>query len=479
MFLSKEGAESFRNDVVPALPPALVQHWPYVVLVVYLVDVLLLVSIGKVPLAYNARNLIVRWRITLLTALAFTVVVGLLTVLLAFVNGMDQLTENSGIPGNVFILSDGSTDEVFSNLGFGDVDNVERETVTLDPKDRPLPETVGVKRVRLGEREVSLFSKETYCVVNQAVPNPSPGRPPRRFVQVRGVEDAEISAAVHNVGLLPGGKWFDPTSGVRPPPDGKGSSWIEAVIGEGVAGTLGSDKGKARLGVGDTFEMGERTWVVTGVLHAEGSTFGSEVWAKQQQVGELFRKKNFTTVALRVSDESAAGAKAMAYHLRNNYTVQKLKAQTEMEYYSELGKTNKGILVIVIVVAVVMAIGGVFGVMNTMFAAIAQRTKDIGVLRLLGFKRWQVLVSFMLESFGIALIGGLLGCLIGGLLADGRTAQSIVSSGQGSGKTVILRMTVNTDIVMAGVLFTLVMGRLGGLVPALSAMRLKILESLR
>src|SRR5262249_26311038 len=141
------------KETVAALPPALVQHWPYVVLVVYLVDVLLLLAIGKVPVAYNVRNLVVRWRITVLTALAFTVVLGLLTVLLAFVNGMDELTENGGIPGNVLVLSDGATDEFFSNLGYNDVTNVERETVKVDAKGRPLLAPVTVKKGRVGDRD--------------------------------------------------------------------------------------------------------------------------------------------------------------------------------------------------------------------------------------------------------------------------------------------------------------------------------------
>jgi len=118
-------------------------------------------------------------------------------------------------------------------------------------------------------------------------------------------------------------------------------------------------------------------------------------------------------------------------------------------------------------------------VMNTMFAAISQRTKDIGMLRILGFARWQVLVSFFLETLVIALAGGLLGCALAYLFFDGATATSIVSSGQGGGKTVVLKLIVDANTVAIGVLFTLIMGALGGLVPALSAMRLRPLESLR
>ena len=125
-----------------------------------------------------------------------------------------------------------------------------------------------------------------------------------------------------------------------------------------------------------------------------------------------------------------------------------------------------------------MSVGGIFGVMNTMFAAISQRTKDIGVLRLLGYARWQILVSFLLESLVIALVGGLLGCALGSL-ADGWTATSMMMGQGGGGKSVVLQLAVSADIIATGILLTLLMGLLGGLLPALSAMRLKPLEALR
>jgi putative ABC transport system permease protein len=118
-------------------------------------------------------------------------------------------------------------------------------------------------------------------------------------------------------------------------------------------------------------------------------------------------------------------------------------------------------------------------VMNTMFASISARIREVGVLRILGFKRWQILISFMLESLLLAAVGGALGCLLG-LAADGREAKTTLSSGQGpGGMMVALKVLIDYQTLAAGMLFTLVMGRLGGLVPALSAMRMKILESLR
>src|SRR6266511_2220477 len=137
---------------------------------------LALLFVGRVPLRYNVRNLMVRWRTTLLTAFAFTAVIGLMTVMLAFVNGMYRLTASSAQPGNVIVLADGATDELFSNLGYSDTGDVERQPGVLrDDNDRPL------------------CSKEVYVIVNQAIPGAAEGGRKRRFVQVRGIEDPVVS----------------------------------------------------------------------------------------------------------------------------------------------------------------------------------------------------------------------------------------------------------------------------------------------
>jgi ABC-type antimicrobial peptide transport system permease subunit len=454
--------------LVDRLPVAIVEHWPHVLMIIYLLDLGVLAVIGKVPIQYNARNLIVRWPITVMTTLAFVVVVGLLTVMLAFVTGVNKTTSESGFSGNVMILSDGATDELFSNLGYGNVDNVERIVATLDENDRALAKRVGVKQTKNRDGQtIFMSSRETYCVINQQIP----GKDRRRFVQLRILVDGDISASVHNLPLIEG-EWFS-TTGV----DGQGR--IQCVLGQGVAGTLGEDVNKKRLEAGDTFELGDLQWIVTGVMKTEGTTYGSEIWCGNvNTVTKTFGKENYTTLVLRVMDDREASARALAYHIRTRYQTTKLKAVVETEYFADLNKSNQQFLQSVIGLAIVMAIGGIFCVMITMFSAIAQRTKDIGVLRLLGFKRWQVLVSFLLESMGIAVVGGLLGLGIGAI-CNGFSVTSIASSGQGGGKSVAAKLVVNQDVILVCMLFTLIMGRLGGLVPALSAMRLKILEALR
>lgn len=430
---------------------------------------LLLLAISKVPLSYTVRNLTVRWRTTLLTASAFTAVVALLVVMLAFVNGMQKLTEGTGQPGNVLILADGASDEVMSNLTSTELSDIENEPAVLRENGEPLA------------------TRETYLVVNQPIPNAGPGKPKRRFLQMRGPDDPVRAALVHGLSLQDG-QWFS-EAGVRKltgelrKAAGQDTA-IEAVLGEGVARELARDRtpeqlavatNRQQLDVGDLFTLGDRAWIVSGIMASSGSTFNSEVWARRQLIGPLFGKENYTSMIVRTADDDAASA--FCDFLKEKYSKAAVAAQVETAYYASLSDTNKQFLFAIIFVTVVMSIGGVLGVMNTMFAAISQRIKDIGVLRLLGYSRRHILVALLLESLLIALVGGLLGCLIGSL-SDGWAATSVVA-GAGMGKSVALKLVVDAKTLAVGVVLTLIMGGLGGAVPALSAMRLTPLEALR
>lgn len=422
--------------------------------------------VTKVPFSYSLRNLQVRWKTSAVTALAFTLVICLLTVMLAFVKGMDKLTEGSGVPGNVMILSDGATDEAFSTLP--------RSSVQLLPSELQ-------KMIVKNPGGEYLATQEVFVICTHVIPHPEPGGRRRRFVQMRGLDNARIAAEVHQIELAAGG-WFS-DSGIRKIKREYQGGTIEdtapeVVLGDGIAKTFGRDLGKATLVPGDVVEIGPRFWYVVGVMEPSNSAFGSEIWAKDTPVGQTFgRRDSYSSYVVRTQDEETG--RLAAGLLKEFRSERALSAQTEQQYYASLSQTSTQFRYAVLFVAVVMAIGGVLGVMNTMFAAISQRTKDIGVLRLLGYSRFKILCSFLMESMVIALVGGTLGCLLG-LLTDGWTASSIVSSGAGGGgKSVVLRLTVDSSVIWIGLLFTYLMGAVGGLVPALSAMRLKPLESLR
>jgi hypothetical protein len=435
-----------------AVPPA-----------VALVVVAAVLVAGKVPLRYNLRNLYVCWKTTALTALAFTVVIALLMFMHAFAAGITRLSEKSGQPANVICLADGASDESYSTLSPG-------ATADLDHQD-------GVARGADGR---PLCSREVFVFTNQDMPARPGERPKHRFFQLRGVEEPDVSAQVHGL-VLVSGRWFS-GSGIRAPTSGAeagGSPYaqVEAVVGEGLARELGQERGKQMLEPGDVLTIGPREWVIVGIMRGAETTFGSEVWAKRQKVGEAFHKEDlYTAVVLRA--ESAARARELAERLSRDFKKSAVSAQTESDYFGKMSEANEQLLGSIYLVAGIMALGGVFGVMNTMFAAISQRTKDIGMLRMLGFARWQVLVSFLLESLLIAALGGVIGCAVG-YLANGVTTDSVVGTSGGGMKRVSFRMVVDTNTLAAAALFTLVMGFLGGLLPALSAMRQKPLDALR
>src|SRR6516162_4700040 len=137
------------------------------ILASYVVLLVTLPLLGKIPLSYSLRNLLVRWKITLMTMTAFTLIAALLVVMLAFINGMYRLTANSAHPGNVMVLSDGAPDEAFSNLVKSDVGQLQNLDGVLREGDEPLA------------------SWEVYVTVNMLIKDPAPGRRPRRFIQVR------------------------------------------------------------------------------------------------------------------------------------------------------------------------------------------------------------------------------------------------------------------------------------------------------
>jgi len=381
---------------------------------------------------------------------------------------------------------------VFSSLGYRDVSKIEMH-----------------KLVQSDDRGHKMASWELYMVNNQPIPNAPKGGRERRFLQLRGVDDPVISGQVHGMTLKEGGQWFSeagvqevdklnpdavrdltvaiagdladpmgtgPLSAARRVHGGRITETLgQAVLGEGIARDLGSDLHKKMIEVGDTFEIGPKKWVVVGIMQSGGSTFDSEIWVKRDFAGPLFGKSGHTTCVLRTADADAAAE--LAKDLTANYKDSALQATVETEYYEKLNTTNLQFLWAIGFVMLLMSIGGVVGVMIVMFAAISQRSKDIGMLRIVGFAGWQVLVSFFLEALLLAVIGGLVGCAVG-YFANGHDMSSPVG-GQGGPKGVALKIVVDHNILILGMLFALLMGCVGGLAPAIFAMRVRPLESLR
>jgi putative ABC transport system permease protein len=381
-----------------------------------------------VPLSYNYRNLRVRWKTTLMTASGFTLVVAALVVMLAFLNGIEAACATSGEPENVIVLSKGNNDEVISQMDRSLVAQVETSKgVALDASGQPIA------------------SRELFMVVHH--------RPDKsgefHFLQVRGVLPAAFR--VHSQLRLLSGRAFRP-----------GQS--EVMIGKGV-------QRENHFQVGDTVEIGRKHWKIVGVFESRGAAFEAELWCDLNELASQFRREGlYSTVVLTAS--TPQGAEELAERLRDSRSVS-VEAMTEPKYYQKQAEQTKIMQTAAWVVAWFMGIGALFGVMNTMFAAIGQRAKDIAVLRILGFAARDILLSFLIEAILIAIVGGLCG------VALGAAVNGITHSIALGARYIDFAFRVDGNILVFAGIFSVIMGILGGLLPALSAMRIKPLEALR
>jgi ABC-type lipoprotein release transport system permease subunit len=374
-----------------------------------------------VPLSYSCRNLRVRWKTTLMTASGFTLVIAALVVMLAFIRGIEQACAVSGEPENVLLLAKGNSDEVMSRLDRAAASQAE------------------------STRGVTLASRELYMVVHHQDPKTGD----YRFLQLRGVLPAAFR--VHTVVRVIRGEPFRP-------------SQSEVIIGKAVQRETG-------LGVGDVLDVGRKRWKVRGVFEANGSAFEAEVWADLNEVASQFRREgSYSSVVLRAAD--AASAEELAERLAHG-RGSSVDAMTETRYYQKQAEEAGVMKTAAWVIAWFMGVGAMFGVMNTMFAAIAQRTKDIAVLRIMGYEAGHILLSFLLEATLIAVLGGGLG------LALGCATNGLTQSASVGARQIDFAFRIDAGIVAFAAAFVVVMGVLGGVLPALSAMRIKPLEALR
>ncbi len=381
-----------------------------------------------VPVSYNYRNLLVRWKTTLMTAGGFTLVVAALSVMLAFVEGIRAVCNNSGEPENVVVLAKGNTDEVLSRVD--------------DQTAREIEHISGIKRGTDGR---PLVSRELFLVVTQ----PTSELGIYEMLQVRGLRPEGFE--VHTRVSIVEGRRFS-------------SGRDEIIVGR-------LFKEQAGIELGGQVGIGRKKWTVVGVFDAEGAVFESEIWCGLQELSQQFRRKgSYSSLVIRAQDP--LDAPNLAQKIASSHRIS-AEARTETEHFAKQAEDTDSIHTAGIVIAIFMAIGAVFGITNTMFAAISQRTKDIAVMRLLGFRRGEIMVSFLVEALLISFVGGLLGTLVG-YGVNGLTLE--FSTGA---KAIAFAFVVDGKTVALGVAFSLAMGVVGGLLPAWSAMRVDPLESLR
>jgi ABC-type lipoprotein release transport system permease subunit len=226
-------------------------------------------------------------------------------------------------------------------------------------------------------------------------------------------------------------------------------------------------------GIGQSLRFAGRDWTVTCHFTAAGSAFESEIWGENEQFMPVFRGEVFQSITFRLKDPASFEEAQRALQADKRMTVD---AHRESDFYAQQSQLLGQILsFLAIMITSIMAVGAVFGAINTMYAAIASRAPEIGVLLTLGFRPWSVLVSFLAESAFIAVIGGVLGCLFA-LPLNGIVTSTTNWS---SFSEVAFSFRVTPALLLVGLVFAVAMGIVGGFFPALRAARLQVIQALR
>jgi putative ABC transport system permease protein len=384
-----------------------------------------------IPITYNVRNLKLRKGLTIMTTLGIALTVTTAIFLMALLEGLNRAFVTSGDSLNVLALRKGSEAELSG--GF----NAE-----LLPTLRNLP---GIAKDRHGEPMVSgewvvlivLPRKDGTGEVN---------------VTVRGMmpDGLELRPRVK----LVEGRWFSP--GQR-----------EVVVSESI------HKRFSDANVGDSMQFGKGPWNVVGVFDAGGSAYESEIWGDVNQMAADFdRQGGFSSAYLRATDPISANA------LKNRVSDDqrlKLDGILETEYYAKQTRSGAPIKFVGMIVAIAMAIGSSFAAMNTMYAAVAYRSREIATLRVIGFSRPSILTSFVIESLLLSLLGAMVGIVLM-LPFNGMTTGT---SNAVTFSEVVFSLRMTPAVLLTAILFGVVMGLFGGFAPAWHAARQDIIAALR
>ena len=384
----------------------------------------------RVPLSYNFRNLAVRKTTTVMTALGISLTVAVLLGISALVGGLKSSLAVTGHPLHLIATRQGATSEL----------------VSIVPQDK-----FQVVKFLEGIAQLDgepMLSHEVITVVNLQLRS---DLTQDANVNVRGV--SPMGLKMRDLELV-SGRWFE--TGKR-----------EVVVGRG---THAAREGTS---IGDRVEFGRGEWEVVGVFDAGKSAFNSEIWGDGNLVtSDLGRGSSRSSILLRATDEVTL--MALKNRMADDQRLQ-LEGRTEREYYAIQMTSAQPVELLGMIVAAIMAIGSSFAAMNTMYTAVARRTKEIGVLRMLGFSRGSILSSFLIESLLLSVLGGALGCLLVLPLNgfQGRIGNFVTFS------ETTFNFEVTTTIMAWGIAFAALMGVLGGLLPARMAAKREILDAIR
>src|SRR5689334_1072609 len=383
------------------------------------------------PLKYNIRNIVVRKGSTLATAFTIGLTVAVFLMVMALARGIDLTLSSSGEPLNVLVVREGSTAELNSSVTraqFNDLlylDGVEREG------DKPMATGELINLIYKARKGMSQGSNIT----------------------IRGV--GPMSFNLHSGFKTIAGRLFQP-------------GMTEAVVSKRIAERFQG------LDIGDKFRIQTTDYTVVGLFDSAGKAFESEIWVDVNSLqSTMKRPDSYSSVILRAKDQNALTA--LTKRITDDPKLH-LKAVSERVFYEDQQGVASGALKgLAVFISFIMAIGAGFAGMNTMYAAVARRTKEIGTLRVLGFSRISILIAFLLESVAIALIGAAIGLL----LALPLNFVSTCTSNWVSFGATAIHSVVTPDLMLSALIFGAGIGLVGSLLPSIRASRFKIVDALR
>jgi putative ABC transport system permease protein len=383
-------------------------------------------------LLYNTESVRARWRTTIVALLGIAGTVGVFLAMLSLARGFEAALATSGSTKNAMVRRAGATSEIDS-------------MVTLEQL-RVIEDAPEIARGPEGP----LVSAEVVAVAS--LPLAKSGTDAN--VQLRGVSPRALD--VHEKVRIVEGRFLQ-----------KGLS--ELVVGRDARHSYSG------LAVGSSVQLGESTFEVVGVFDAGGSSFDSEVWGDADLVNGAYQRPPgiHQTVSARLVSEDALSAFKSRLAADPRMRVQ---VERETEYYAKASQMMTTLIrVLGGMVAAVMGIGAVFAALNTMYAAVAERSREVATLRALGFPGSTIVASFTFEALLVAGVGGVLGALavipLNGLATSTLNFQTF--------SHLAFAFQVTPGLLGLGVGFALLMGLLGGVPPAIRAARLPVTVALR
>jgi putative ABC transport system permease protein len=385
-----------------------------------------------IPLIYNVRSVRARWTSTIVAVLGIAGTVGVFVAMLSLAQGFRATLVASGSPDNALVMRAGSSSEMMGGI-------------TLD-SIKVIQDAPGIARGSNGP----LITQDVVGVM--PIPLISTGTDAN--VQIRGVSPNVLE--IRKFVKIAQGRMFNP-------------GMSEIVVGKNASKTYSG------LTVGNKIDMAGGHWEVVGVFDAGGSAFDSEIWTDSRVLNDILKRPSNIFQSATVHLDSPNSFQALKDSLTSDPRLN-VDVTREIDYYAKQSTTMTTLIkVLGGFVAFIMAIGAIFGALNTMYSAVAERGREIATMRALGFNASSVIFSFLVEALLISFIGGVIGCLVvlplNGLTTSTMNFQTF--------SNLAFAFKITPQLLVNGIIFALVMGVVGGLLPAVRAASLPVATALR